>query len=354
MPSADELKEKGNELFVKGFFDEAMKCYTEAIDTFGPSAVLLTNRAAANIGLSQFVQAREDATAAIELDCTFVKAYYRKASVEQKLGMEKAAFETWMACSRACEPTAWLRQQLKAAVTRWVGCFKKIPINDDTDFMERYVLLPTSREKLSTMAHFWNESAKSERLSHFHFFLQLVGNSPDIAEVYRAMRPEQMPDMPMHNYADLPIEDLPAWRNYFTSLTPALKTGLLKSMYSSLNSKEQGLVIQDLSVFIKLATQRDVIEQAKGAGAGVGGGALVPSSSSGAGGSGGGNDTVSSGSRTGSGSGSGFVPSSSGAGVDPDIANFVHNKHSATDEEEAAEVARSLADWKNTFGRKDN
>lgn len=328
MASPDELKKQGNEFFVKGSFEEAAKLYSEAIDTHGATAVLLTNRAAAKIGLQQFVEAREDAIAAIALDHTFMKAYYRKASVEETLGMEKAAFGSWMACSKVCEHTPWLRQQLRGALTRWIGCFRKIPMDDNADFMERYVLLPTSREKLSTMAHLWNESSKAERLSHFHYFLQLVGNSPEIAEVYRSMTPEQMPDMPMHNYVDLPIENIPSWRSYFATLSAADKTELLKSMYTSLNTNEQGLVIQDLSVFIRLATQRDGIEKA-------GGGAVVPSSgsapsSSGAGGSPG-------------------SPTGRDPGIDDEISKYV--KTDAGEDAEAAEITKSLQEWKTKFGR---
>lgn len=314
MSTADELKQQGNEYFVKGSYVEAIKCYTNAVDAHGATAVLLTNRAAANMGLEKFVQAREDAAAAIQLDQKFVKAYYRKASAELKLGMERAAFSTWMTCAQACDMTQWLKQQLNAAVTRWHGVYKTSTVDDSMDFLERYSVLPTSREKLSTLAHFWNESSKAERLQHFHYFLQLVGNTSEISEVYRNMMPEQMPDMPMHNYADLPIDGIPSWRTFFHTLDSDAKTALLKMMYEVLNNQEQGLVIQDLSVFIKLASAR----------AGIG---SVPSSSGA-----GGEVPVT------------FTP----VGVDEEIARYV--KKGASDDEEAAEVAKSLQEWKSKFG----
>ena len=111
------------------------------------------------------------------------------------------------------------------------------------------------------MAHFWNESNGNERLTHFHYFLELVGGgggrNEEISERYTAMglRPELMPDMPMANYIDLPIELIPAWKYYFCSTleTSTERTALLKKMYEALTDAEQGLVIQDLGVFINLA-----------------------------------------------------------------------------------------------------
>ena len=43
-------------------------------------------------------------------------------------------------------------------------------ICDDDDFVRRYQMLTDVRERLSTLAHFWNESQEEERLDHFKFF----------------------------------------------------------------------------------------------------------------------------------------------------------------------------------------
>lgn len=326
---SDELKQKGNDFFVKGEMEEAARLYTEAIDTYGATAVLLTNRAAARIELMQFVQAREDATAAIALNSKFVKAYYRKATVEQKLGMEKASFETWQACMKTCESSTWLKQNYAKAEHRWVAHFRRVPINDDKDFLERYSLLPTSRERLSTMAHLWNESTKKERLAHFHYFLQLVGGTQEIAERYRDMKPEQMPDMPMHNYADLTLDLIPSWCAFFKSLSGTHKTAVLKQMYNSLTSAEQTLVIQDLGLFINMATHSS--------GAVHGGGQAIA------------NTPAAGGAGAPSGDASGNSENTTGSeSVDENIARFVRKE----EDEEAlqAEVARSMDNWKKQFG----
>ena len=256
MSTSDELKSLGNDCFVKGQYEKSVEYYTQAISTYGASAVLLTNKAAAYLALNMLELARADATKAIELDNSFTKAYYRKSTAEEKLGLEKLSYDTWVSCSINCEPSAWLSQQLAIAKKRWISVFKIIPIEDSSDFIARYTMLPSIREKLSTLAHLWNISTKEERLAHFYYFLQLIGGSTEIAPVYLDMTPDLMPDMPMQNYIDLPLESIPAWTTYFNALLSESKTDLLKQMYTSLDNYNQGLVIKDLGIFIQLAMSR--------------------------------------------------------------------------------------------------
>ena len=258
MSTALELKTQGNDMFVQGKYSEAVSLYTQAILDYEPTAVLYTNRAAAKISLMQLEEAREDASAAIGLDASFTKAYYRKATTEEKLGLEKAAYDTWTQCYKKCEHNKWLNSQIKASKARWNLVYKKIKVENDEDFIERYGISPDSRERLSTMAHFWNISTHDDRLNHFQYFLQLVGGNSDVSEKYLYMKADMMPDMPMHNYVDLPIENIVAWRDYFLSLSGSEKTNLLKMMYISLNSTDQGMVIQDLGIFINAAYEQSL------------------------------------------------------------------------------------------------
>ena len=66
---------------------------------------------------------------------------------------------------------------------------------------------------------------------------------------YLDLPPSIMPDMPMQNYEDLPIDHIPSWVAYFNSLASGDKTVLMEKMYLSLDDNEQGLVIQDLGRF---------------------------------------------------------------------------------------------------------
>lgn len=78
---AEEEKEKGNSLFKKGEFPEALKHYKEAIKRDPNNAKLYSNRAACYQKLAAFTLALEDCDMCIKLDPTFVKGYTRKGGV---------------------------------------------------------------------------------------------------------------------------------------------------------------------------------------------------------------------------------------------------------------------------------
>ncbi|XP_068729564.1 stress-induced-phosphoprotein 1-like [Montipora capricornis] len=78
---AEEEKDKGNALFKKGDFPEALKCYKEAIKRDPNNAKLYSNRAACYQKLAAFSLALSDCDTCIELDPTFVKGYTRKGGV---------------------------------------------------------------------------------------------------------------------------------------------------------------------------------------------------------------------------------------------------------------------------------
>lgn len=70
----------------------------------------------------------------------------------------KEVFKTWMEAADECDvdSSPWLAKQLHNAKISWVGVFRNVAVSDEDDFIARYGMLTNSREKLSTMAHFWN------------------------------------------------------------------------------------------------------------------------------------------------------------------------------------------------------
>ncbi|KAL9952289.1 hypothetical protein ACROYT_G039524 [Oculina patagonica] len=78
---AEEEREKGNNLFKKGDFPEALKHYKEALKRDPNNAKLYSNRAACYQKLAAFNLALEDCDMCIKLDPTFVKGYTRRGGV---------------------------------------------------------------------------------------------------------------------------------------------------------------------------------------------------------------------------------------------------------------------------------
>ncbi|XP_015069631.1 outer envelope protein 64, chloroplastic [Solanum pennellii] len=91
--SAEMAKEKGNQAFKEKQWQKAIGFYTEAIKLNGNSATYFSNRAAAHLGMGNFLQAEADSSKAIDLDKKNVKAYLRRGTAREMLGYYKEAIE---------------------------------------------------------------------------------------------------------------------------------------------------------------------------------------------------------------------------------------------------------------------
>ena len=90
---ADILKDEGNELFKKGKFADAVLKYNDAIDADPEKPAFYTNRAFCHLKMENHGLCIADSTTAIELDKTFIKAYYRRGSSYMGLGKYKDAMK---------------------------------------------------------------------------------------------------------------------------------------------------------------------------------------------------------------------------------------------------------------------
>lgn len=93
---ADQLKDEGNAFLKLNKLDSAVEKYTEAIKIL-PTAVYYSNRAQAYIKQESYGLAIADATSAIGLDNTYIKAYYRRGSANFALGKSKIALRDFKA-----------------------------------------------------------------------------------------------------------------------------------------------------------------------------------------------------------------------------------------------------------------
>uniref|UniRef100_A0A915IMA6 Uncharacterized protein n=1 Tax=Romanomermis culicivorax TaxID=13658 RepID=A0A915IMA6_ROMCU len=78
-------KEKGNQAFKNGKFDEAINKYSLAIECDQGQPVIYCNRAMAYLKLNRFYEAKLDCDEAIKLDSTYVKAYFRRGLANSSL-----------------------------------------------------------------------------------------------------------------------------------------------------------------------------------------------------------------------------------------------------------------------------
>ena len=75
-------------------FARAVELYTSALEA-RPSAVLYANRAAAHLALENCGAALADAESSVQLDASYVKAYYRRAAARFLLGKHAEALQDY-------------------------------------------------------------------------------------------------------------------------------------------------------------------------------------------------------------------------------------------------------------------
>lgn len=66
--TADQLKTHGNQKMANGYYQEAVTCYTNAIEMDDTSAIYYANRASAYTHLKQYSKAIVDCETALKLD----------------------------------------------------------------------------------------------------------------------------------------------------------------------------------------------------------------------------------------------------------------------------------------------
>lgn len=78
-------KEKGNKFVKNQEWEQAIKCYTKAIDCYSYDPIFYANRALCYLKLSKYEEAENDCNLSLKLDDTYVKAYQRRAAARMML-----------------------------------------------------------------------------------------------------------------------------------------------------------------------------------------------------------------------------------------------------------------------------
>lgn len=250
---AEKLKQEANTFFVSKDFSTADALYTKALNICDDNdirKVLFTNRSATKLSLNQFESAINDADEALKLDPSHVKAYYRKASALEAWNKLGDAYYTWLSAASMCGfDQEVVSKQLRKTRQNWLKVFRlpTCPVTDISDLIQRILLFNDKRERLSTLAHFWNSSTQEERFGYFQALLFIIGGSGDLSETNKDnLNPEIMVEMPMGNYVDMPRERLADWFDFFDTLSTEYRTEVFKQVWSQLSSEEQNDIIRDL------------------------------------------------------------------------------------------------------------
>lgn len=83
---ADWEKERGNQFFKDDLLNEAITCYTRAIEYDPTNAIYPANRAMCLLKQEKYAAAEVDCTLSIALDPKFSKSYHRRATARARLG----------------------------------------------------------------------------------------------------------------------------------------------------------------------------------------------------------------------------------------------------------------------------
>ncbi|KAI1293545.1 DnaJ -like protein subfamily C member 7 [Halotydeus destructor] len=83
---AEAKKDEGNKWYKQGKYNEAVRCYSEAIDLAPHVSSFYGNRCACYMMVNKFKLALEDAQKSVKIDNTFVKGYVREAKCHLALG----------------------------------------------------------------------------------------------------------------------------------------------------------------------------------------------------------------------------------------------------------------------------
>lgn len=109
-------------------FSRAVTLYTSALEVL-PSAVLYANRAAANLALENCGAALADAESSVQLDATYIKAYYRRAAARFLLGKHAEALQDYRyvrATARRAPTALRLNAPRAPRATRWPSSSRAI------------------------------------------------------------------------------------------------------------------------------------------------------------------------------------------------------------------------------------
>jgi len=117
----DAYKNKGNEFYKQGKFQEAIENYTYAIECEPNNHIYWTNRATAYAAMQKWDKVLRDSEKAISLKSDWGKAYLRKGQAQAELGNLKDAYKTLKDGSGVDPDNKEMQTKLQEVEKKWKG-----------------------------------------------------------------------------------------------------------------------------------------------------------------------------------------------------------------------------------------
>ena len=174
--TSKEWKDKGNAFVKEKKYQDALDCYTKAIDIDPNDPVLYSNRSAMESNLGKFDKALEDAEKAISLKQDYVKAYLRKGTALNglnKIDEAKASFEAGL----KIDPN---NNQLKDELNKIEEQFKN-------PFLKNYNKLFTDPRTSEMMKDPQFKNLIDYGMKDQKMFLQLIQTDPRMMTVFSVL-----------------------------------------------------------------------------------------------------------------------------------------------------------------------
>lgn len=177
--TAEQIKNKGNELMSQDKHKEAIACYTKSIELDAENAIYFANRAAAHIHLKDFSSAVIDCERAVVINPNYSKAYFRLGTALFYQENYSRAVDSF---SKACEldpDNAIYKEELQRAEEKMQSSEVGVTQNDMSNGFSGFPGMGGGMPDMSQFANMMNNPQfmeTAQRMMQNPEFRNLVGN----------------------------------------------------------------------------------------------------------------------------------------------------------------------------------
>ncbi|RYY37194.1 hypothetical protein EON62_01290 [archaeon] len=231
---------------------------TEHAELDAAVARVLANRSHAYLLRKEAAPALADAVRAAEVSGgAWFKPYVRAARAHAALNAHRAAMGAWERARELAPGDKEVQDGYAACCAVLAKVERNTKFDDVPAFVAAFSIVPDMRQRLATLATFWNMSTVPERWRVFTRFLHLVCG--DVA-VDTSLDPsivagphisqfaaDALVALPMNNYVDIHVPE--PWQHFYASLPADQRVTLFEECWTKASLTEQKLIMDDLRAF---------------------------------------------------------------------------------------------------------